>query len=179
MKNMKVVLRAGVAAAALLMVVSCASMRVGSNRHPQADFSSYQDFAWMAEDPQAGAGAQISALTMRNIREAVEAELAARGYRQVEAGNADFLVSFTVGRRDRTVTSTQTIPYRDQGPRDWSWLDVDVQTYQEGTLSIDIFDGASRQPVWHGWARKTITDADEADPGPVIRRAVARILKKM
>lgn len=177
--EMKVVFRAGITAAVLIMLASCASMRVGSNRHPQADFSTYQDYAWMADSPAAGADVQISALAVRNIREAVEAELAAKGYRQAEAREADFLVSFTVGRRDRTVTSAQTIPYRDQGPRDWSWLDVDVQTYQEGTLSIDIFDGTSHQPVWHGWARKTITDADEADPGPVIRRAVARILEKM
>lgn len=177
--QMKVVLRAGAAVSALILLASCASMRVGSNRHPQADTSAWQDYAWMTDSPVVSTDMQLSALTVRNIREAVEAELAAKGYRQVDAGEADFLVSYTVGSRDRTVTSAQTIPYRDQGVREWSWLDVDVQTYQEGTLSIDIFDGASRQPVWHGWARKTITDSDEADPGPVIRRAVARILKQL
>jgi hypothetical protein len=177
--EMKIMLRVGIVAVALFTLASCASMQVGSNQHPQADFSAYKDYAWMADAPVAGATVQVSALAERHIRDAVEAGLAAKGYRQVDAREADFLVSFTVGRRDRMVTTAKTIPYRDQGIRDWSWLDVDVQTYEEGTLSIDIVDGASLQPVWHGWARKTITDADEADPGPVIRRAVARILEKM
>jgi hypothetical protein len=53
-----------------------------------------------------------------------------------------------------------------------------LRVYREGTLSIEIFDGATRQPVWHGRARKEITGADESDPQPVIRKAVAAILGK-
>jgi hypothetical protein len=174
-------IRTGCAASALLLLAACASMRVGSDQHPQADFSGYRTFAWMNE-ATAGTGsqAQLGALTIRRIREAVEGELSAKGYRLSAGGNAaDFLVAFTVATRERTESRARPLPVQEQGPsRQWSWLDVDVLSYQEGTLSIDIFDGASTQPVWHGWATKTVTDADEADPGPVIQRAVSQILEK-
>jgi hypothetical protein len=180
--NTKSLVRSGCVTSAVLLLAACASMRVGSDQHPQADFSGYRTFAWMAEAPAGGSGqVQLSALTLRRIREAVEGELSAKGYRHAAgAGAADFLVSFTVGTRERMESRTRSIPIQEQGPsRQWSWLDVDVHFHQEGTLSIDIFDGASAQPVWHGWATKTVTDADQADPGPVIQRAVSQILEKL
>jgi hypothetical protein len=179
--KMTTFLRTGCTASALLLLAACASIRVGSDQHPQADFSGYRTFAWMAESSaDAGNQPQLSALTLRRIREAMDGELSAKGYRlRAEANGADFLVAFSVATRERMESRTKAIPVQEQGPsRQWSWLDVDVHSYQEGTLSIDIFDGASRQPVWHGWATKTVTDADEADPGPVIQRAVSQILEK-
>jgi hypothetical protein len=104
--------------------------------------------------------------------------LAAKHYRQVDAATgADFVVAFTVGTRDRLDAESYPVPYR--GPWTWEWRgsEVDVRTYREGTLSIDIFDGASKQPVWHGWATKAITNTDMANPGPVIQRAVAKVLR--
>jgi hypothetical protein len=165
-----------------LLLAACASMSVSSSKYPQADFSGYMSYAWIAEDPlirPPGEQPQISALTVRRIREATEAELAAKGYTKVEApARAGFVVAFTVGTRDRIDTQSYPDPYR--GP--WLWRSYGSQTelrvYNEGTLSIDIFDGATRQPVWHGRARKEVTSADVADPGPVIQQAVAAILRE-
>lgn len=180
--DMKRVSRAGSMLSVLLLLAACASMRVGSDQYSQADFSSYRTYAWIGEDPliqPRDSQLQISALTVRYIREAVEAELAAKGYRRTDApAGADFVVAFTVGARDRLDAEAYPAPFRGPWLWDWSWRNVDVQVYREGTLSIDIFDGKGQQPVWHGWARKTITQSDEADPAPVIQRAVARILAR-
>jgi hypothetical protein len=166
----------------LLLLSACASMRVGSDQYPQADFSAYRSYAWMGEDPlirPRDSQVAVSALTVRLIQEAVEAELSAKGYRRIDsAPMADFVVAFTVGARDRLEAESYPMPYRGPWPWDWAWRGADVQVYREGTLSLDIFDGRSRQPVWHGWARKTVTQADESDPGPVIARAVAKILRQ-
>jgi hypothetical protein len=122
---------------------------------------------------------QVSALTVRRIQEAVDARLTAMGYGKIQsASQADFVVSFTVGARDRLDTEAYPVPYRGPWLWEFRWTAVDVQVYREGTLSIDLFDGKSRQPVWHGWARKIITDADEADPGPAIKSAVSKILRR-
>jgi hypothetical protein len=168
-------------AVALLLLAGCASfLSVNSDKYPQADFSGYRSYAWIDSDPQIrprGEQARISALTSRRIREAIEMELAAKGYNAVGAASAaDFIVAFTVGTRDRIDAQSYPAPFR--GPWLWDWYvnQTDLRVYREGTLSIDIFDGATRQPVWHGRARKEITGADEADPGPVIRSAVAAIL---
>jgi hypothetical protein len=175
-------LRRGAMVAGLLLLAACATMQTGSDQYPRAELDGYSSYAWIGEDPlirPQGEQMQISALTVRLIREAIEGELAAKGYRMVGvAADADFVVAFTVGARDRLSTESYPAPYR--GPWSWGWEGryLDVQTYREGTLSIDIFDGESRQPVWHGWARKTITSADTDDPGPVIKSAVARILRE-
>ena len=57
------------------------------------------------------------------------------------------------------------------------WPNVDVEMYTEGMLAIDIFDNASREPVWHGWARKRILGADVANPETAINAAVSAILE--
>lgn len=165
-----------------LMLAGCAAMSVSSQEYPQADFSGYRSYAWIAEDPlirPQGTEPQISALTARRIREAIEAELLAKGYTSVAApAEADFVVAYTVGTRDRIDATSYPVPYR--GPWRWSWYATatDLRVYREGTLSIDIFDGATKQPVWHGRARKQVTGSDVSDPGPVIKRGVEAILKK-
>lgn len=165
-----------------LLLAACATMQTGSDQYPGAQFGAYATYAWIGDDPlirPRDSQAPISALTVRTIREAVESGLSAKSYRKVDsAAEADFVVSFTVGARDRIDAESYPVPYR--GPWLWHWTgrSVDVQVYREGTLSLDIFDGKSRQPVWHGWARKTITGADEADPGPAIRSAVGKILRR-
>jgi hypothetical protein len=165
-----------------LALGACSSLRVSSDQYPQADFSGYRSFAWIAGDPlirPRGEAAQLSALTVRRIREAIEAGLAAKGYAMVDSPvQASFVVAFTVGTRDRIDADSYPTPY--SGP--WLWGHYgerpDLRVYREGTLSVDIFDGATRQPVWQGRARKEVTDVDEADPGPAIQEAVTAILRK-
>lgn len=175
--------RAKVAGVGLsLLLAACTTLRVSSDSYPQADFSGYHTYAWIAGDPlirPSSAEPSVSALTVRRIREAVEAELASKGYRAVAAGSeADFVVAFTVGTRDRIDAQSYPAPYR--GPWLWHWYgqETDLRVYREGTLAIDIFDGVTHQPVWHGRASKEITGADTRDPGPVIKQAVGAILQK-
>ena len=123
---------------------------------------------------------EINPLTVQRIRDAIEHELAAKSFEQVPArDDADFAISFTVGARD-TINIDDYPPYY-RGDWHWTtpyyWPHVDVAMYTEGTLAIDVFDNATREPIWHGWARKTIAGADIDDPGPAIKAAVAAILE--
>jgi hypothetical protein len=171
----------GLVAAAAWLITACTTIPTGSDRYSRADFGAYRNYAWISSDPLiklAGSPQEVSALTVRRIREAVESELAAKHYRKVDAAaSADFVVAITVGTRDRLKAESYPVPYR--GPWTWEWREggVDMHTYTEGTLSIDIFDGASKQPVWHGWATKVITDSDRSNPAPMIQRGVAKVLR--
>jgi hypothetical protein len=64
-------------------------------------------------------------------------------------------------------------PYRWGGAY---YQDIDVRQYTEGRLAIDVFDGKLKRPVWHGFATKTISSADQADPQKAIDAAVAAIV---
>ncbi|HET7756193.1 MAG TPA: DUF4136 domain-containing protein, partial [Steroidobacteraceae bacterium] len=111
--------------------------------------------------------------------------LARKGFNEAsDAAAADFVVDFTVGSRERTDVRSYPAPYR--GP--WIWdrpgwwgysywgTELDVRQYREGTLSIDIFDGRSRQPVWHGWAKKELTQSDLEHSEAPVRAAVDQVL---
>lgn len=171
--------------ASLCLLAACAAtLQARSDFDSAQDFSRYRSFAWMvADSPIAAPGEQVrvSPLNRRRIVEAIEAQLTAKGFQKVSDGAAaDFVVSYTVGARDRI--DAQSYPDLYRGPWRWSrpyiGRDVDVTVYREGTLAIDIFDDASHQPVWHGWATKRITEHDVEHAAEQIPPAVAAILEK-
>lgn len=145
-------------------------------------FSTYKTFAWISDDPLIqvpGQHLEVSPLNRKRIVDAIESGLAAKGMQHVAQGEqADFVVSYTVGTRDRL--DVQSYPPLYRGPWHWGYpffgRDVDARVYREGTLSIDIFDGRTHQPVWHGWARKELTESDIKHAADQIPKAVQKIL---
>jgi len=166
------------------LVAGCATTIQARSDYDRAqNFSRYRTFAWMDDDPMIAARGErdrVSPLNRRRIVEAVEAELGAKGFRKTaDRAAADFVVSYTVGARDRIDVLSYPEPYRGA----WGWgrpyfgSRVDVGTYTEGVLAIDVFDGAARVPVWHGWATKRITPHDVEHAAEQIRTAAGMILK--
>lgn len=164
----------------------CATIRSGSHYDESAAFDHYRTYSWIADQPLiVGTGEKppISPLTQKKIVDAIEAELARNGF--VLAQNresADFALSYTVGTRER-IEST-SYPHAYQGA--WGWhlygryyYDTEVvhRTYTEGTLGVDVFDGKTKQPVWHGWASKTVSTSDRNNPKPSIEKAVSAIFE--
>ena len=156
----------------------CASMHIASDFDRKADFSSYHTFAIL---PREHRGTR-NPLVARRVREAIEAELARKGYSLVSdtAKTADFIVDYTIGSQERT--DIEAYPEAFRGP--WVWGNpyfgtyVDVRQYREGTLAIDIFEVRTHQPVWHGWAKKQLSEADIERPEAPIQAAVAAVLAK-
>ena len=170
-------------AASALMLSGCATtLKTQSDHDSSQNFSSYHTFAWMADQPMIAAPeevARVSPLNRRRIEEAVEKELAGKGFQKVpERATADFVVSYTVGARDRLDVQSYPTPYR--GPWLWGWPyfghDVDVTMYREGTLAIDVFDGKNHRPVWHGWGSKRLDESDVKHAEKLIPPAVAAVL---
>ena len=176
--------------AALILAASqsaCTTIRSGAHYDETVNFSSYQSFGWIADDPLIlgdGEQSSISPLTQSYIVRAIATELENKGYVFADSPDgADFIVSYTVGTREKIDSRSYPVMYHGY----WGWhlygrlyaaQEVHHRSYTEGTLGIDIFDGKSKQPIWHGWARKTITDADRQEPSPVIKEAVAQIFEE-
>jgi hypothetical protein len=168
----------------ILLSGGCATtMPVSSDYDRSQDFSHYKTFAWMDDDPVMGAQAASggsSALNRRRTVEAIQAELQRKGYRKVEDRNtADFVVTYTIGARDRLDVESYPVPYR--GPWLWDWYagrETSLRAYTEGVLAIDIFDAARKSPVWHGWASKQITEQDVRQAAEQIPVAVRRVLQQ-
>jgi hypothetical protein len=157
------------------LLTGCASVRVSSDYDRGASFSSYRTYAWLPREhvhPQ-------NPLAVRHTQEAIEAEMQSKGYRLVEdPASADFVVDFTLGAKERLDIQSYPVSYR--GP--WIWGRgyygdrIDVRTYREGTLAIDIFDARTHQPVWTGRATKELSRADLDHSQAPIREATTAVL---
>lgn len=104
----------------------------------------------------------------RRVREALDAELAARGYVLDTTGKPDFLVAYHAAARNKV--GIQDWGY---GPGRWGSRRIDVNEYVEGTLVVDFVSAADRQLFWRGSATGTI-EPKEAEKK--IKKAVAKLL---
>lgn len=169
----------------LLALSGCATVDTGAHYDETNDFGAYETFSWVDDDPYVrDDGTRVSPLSQRKIEEAIRSELQRLGYTYVEDRNdADFAIAYTVGTRERI--RPDHYPTHFRGP--WGWHvpfsryhvhEYRPHSYTRGTLGVDVFDGESGQPVWHGWAEKTITESDREDPSEAIRESVAKLFEE-
>jgi uncharacterized protein DUF4136 len=166
-----------------VILTACATLSVGSDHDPAVSFSAYHTYVWMP--PRTKVDESPNPLVVQRAHDAIEGALAAKGYQFTSnPADADFVVDFTIGSRARTDIRSYPAPYVVpwHAERAYWWgvpywgNEVDVRQYREGTLSIDVFDGKTHRPAWHGWARKELTRADLDHSSGSIREAVDSVL---
>lgn len=145
----------------LLVAWGCAPVRVTTEATPGTDFSRFRTYA---QNVPQDAG-------VASVRDRVELEIArqleAKGYRPAPVQEADLVVTF---RGDR-VSKTRT---QDAGDPDANYYVV--RDYVEGTLTIDVYERATRELVWHGVGRVDLSR--QADVPDAAARAVERVLAR-
>jgi len=158
---------------------------------PAHDFSAYKTFAWMSENPMivGPTNRMPSPLLEPKIMRAVEADLVAKGFSQVnDPEAADFVLSFTVGSREEIKVNSYPASYAGYGYRGaWGWggpyygvgvaTETEVRQYQKGMLALDVFDVKQHRPVYHAVAEKSITESDRKKMDETINAAVDAVLQ--
>lgn len=167
-----------------LAIAGCAGVPVRTDHDADTRFETFRNFAWLepAHD-QVADPVLDSQLLGTKVRRAAVANLTARGYREVPADRADFLVTYHTASRERMRDSNVTIGwgfgrgYYHRGHRS-IWVDQTYwnDSFQEGTLMLDVIDASSNRLVWRGWVstrvhRDSFTDA-------AVERAVSDILAR-
>jgi hypothetical protein len=168
----------------LLLLAACSTTRVGSDYDRSAQFGSFHSFALMHREHHG----THNPLVAQRAEDDIKNDLTQKGYAFVEdPARADFTVDFTIGSRERTDVNSYPEPYTwaGWGPGFGGWWgapywgdQLDVRQYREGTLSIDMFDARSHRPVWHGWAKKELSNRDLEQPEQPVATAVASVLAK-
>jgi hypothetical protein len=155
---------------------------------PAANFSLYKTWSFISENPmlrEEGAGGG-SPLTQGRVMNTIEDNLAMKGFTRIgDPEAADITISFTVGARDKIRVNNYPETYRGgygAWGRGWGGSyyshtrSVNIGSQTQGILSIDIYDVRSHSPVWHGQAKKGITQSMMRDPGPVIDEIVNAVM---
>lgn len=122
-----------------------------------ANFSAYKTYQWVDYKPvQVG-----DELLDRDIKRAVDEQLAGKGLRRVESGG-DLLVGYQAGiSQEKEFDSIGTGGWG--GPFVWGNNRVTTSTIDIGKLTIGLFDPAAKQLVWRGYASKTLNISKDPD----------------
>jgi hypothetical protein len=139
----------------LILAAGCAGQQVATDYSPKTSFPQFRTFALVM--PPDSAAQQ---LLDQRVRNAVQAQLDAKGLKQADRQNADLFVGY--GMVDKTHTNVYT--YRDGwgwgggwGWRYWrygvAWpmtVNHQIETYTDGTVVVNLIDAKTKQVVWQG-----------------------------
>jgi hypothetical protein len=191
-------LAAGVVATA---VAACSrGVQVRTAVEPNANLSGLHTFYVLAA-PQRRADAPSlpaddpmlsNSITNQSLRQDLTTGFEGRGYVPAARDNADFLVAYYAGNKEKFDT-TYWGPafdagwgYRYWGRRYSAWPYyaagpipeyAQVQTYTQGQLIVDVIDTRTNQLLWRGQGVATVSDTPSKYSGE-LGKAVSAVLKK-
>jgi hypothetical protein len=163
---------ARVGSALVLALVACSvthAQDVRTNYRPGTDFSKYHTYKWVDEvggQPQVGYSSPVGVgvghldqILDSQIKEAIDSQLAAKGFTKVDSDKADLLLGYQVGLdREKEFNAYGMGGGWGWGP--WGgapdWITGSTSTINIGTLVLSIYDPAAKELVWIGAAQHTI-----------------------
>jgi hypothetical protein len=164
---MKIFRIVSVAAFSALLLAGCSSV-AHVEKDKTVNFSNYHTYAWVEtrQDDTSKVRTKVSDLTERKIREAVSAEMAKTGWKEVKH-KPDVLLSYDVLVERGVKNESNPIysqpysrlyfnPYtRRYGSlyypsQFWGYDDYQRQI-REGTLTISMIDSKTDKTIWQGW----------------------------
>ena len=141
----------------------------------QANFSQYKTYSWQEIKP-------ANSLWDARIKNAVDAQLTAKGWTQVASGGDVAVVAIKTSQTQR---SLQT--FYDGFGGGWGWrrfggggfgeATTTEQDYKEGTLVIDLYDAKTKQLIWRGSAEDMVSNKAEKNEKN-LEKGVAKMFKK-
>ena len=141
---------------AMFVVFTAASFaqQVKTDYDHSANFSQYKTYSWakvQSKDP----------LVVDRIKDAVNAALAAKGWTQVDSDGDVSIVAMEITRNQQTLNT-----FYDGFGGGWRWrgfggfgdATTTTETYQVGTLIVDLFDAKSKNLIWRGSSSDTLSN---------------------
>lgn len=138
----------------LLFAAGCAGQQVSTDYSPATSFSHFRTFA-LVMPPDTAARQLLD----ERVRNAVQAQLDAKGLTVADREKADLFVGY--GVVDKTHANIYT--YRDGwGWGGWGWrywrygvawpmtVQHQIETYTDGTVVVHLIDAKTKQVVWRG-----------------------------
>jgi Domain of unknown function (DUF4136) len=140
----------------MALLGSAFAQKVQTDFDHQANFSQYKTYSWEEIKP-------ANSLWDSRIKNAVDAQLVAKGWTQVPSGGDVCVVAIKTSQTQRTLQT-----FYDGFGGGWGWRrfggggfgesTTTEQDYKEGTLVVDLYDAKTKQLIWRGSARDTLSD---------------------
>jgi hypothetical protein len=140
---------------ALMMVIASAAFaqKVTTDYSKTADFAQYKTFKWIKEPKT------TDPLMRERVINEINSALAAKGLKLVTS-DADLCIA----AHNATTEERSLNTFYNGFGGGWRWgggfgsATTTVNTYEVGTLIVDIFDAKTKDAVWRGTSTKTLSD---------------------
>jgi hypothetical protein len=135
------------------------AQQVKTDYDRSANFTQYKTYSWehvKTQDP----------LDVDRIKNAVNAALAAKGWTQVDSGGDVSIIAIQMTQNEQTLNT-----FYDGYGGGWGWrrfggggfggfgdATTTTETYQVGTLIVDLYDTKTKQLIWRGSASDTLSN---------------------
>src|SRR5712672_3588876 len=134
----------------LLFAVKSSAQQVKTDHDHSANFGQYKTYSWekvQTKDP----------LMVDRIKQAVNGALTAEGWTQVESGGDVSVVAMEITQNQQTLNT-----FYDGFGGGWRWggfgdATTTTETYQVGTLCVDLFDAKAKNLIWRGSSSDTLS----------------------
>ena len=158
-------------AAAFAGIIWAAS--VSTDYDHKADFGRYHTYSWLGV--KAG-----NSIWQDRITQAVDAQLAAKGWTKVASGG-DAVVSAFGKTTEQDTMQTYYDGFPGWGWRGWGggmgMSTTDVIPEKVGNLTVDIFDGNGKQLIWRGTVSEVLSSKPDKNDKK-LEKSVEDMFKK-
>ncbi|HTQ86715.1 MAG TPA: DUF4136 domain-containing protein [Candidatus Solibacter sp.] len=154
-----------------LLLPAAFAQDVASNYMPGTDFSKYHTYKWVVIE----GGMHPNQIVDAQIKQSVDAQLAAKGLTKTTGDKADLYVGYQVA----VDQEKQWNGYGMGGGLRWGGMATATSsTISIGTLVLDLYDPAAKQLVWTGRATKSLDPSKSQDKNQKnLDKAMAKLLK--
>jgi len=139
------------------LTVASFAQQVKTDYDHNANFGEYKTYSWQkvqTRDP----------LLVERIKDAVNTALSAKGWTQVDSGGQVSVVAMEITRNQQTLNT-----FYDGFGGGWRWRGMGgfgdatttTETYQVGTLVVDLFDANTKTLIWRGSSSDTLSNNAE------------------
>ena len=167
----------------LLAAGTAVAQDVRYNFDKNTDFSKFKTYKWVPIKD----APKVNDLVDKQIKDAIDAELATKGLTKTDADNADLYVGYQPGvGTEKQFTSYNTDWGYGPGWYGGGWYGGgggtttgQTSTIYVGQLAVDMYDSKNHDLVWRGVASKTIDPKAKPEKQQKnLAKAVAKLLKK-
>jgi hypothetical protein len=150
------------------------AQEIAYNYDSAANFAKYKTYKWV-EMPNS---LKLDDLSARQLVSALNAGLAAKGLQKVETYTADLYIGYLAAMTQERQIQAYGTPAYGMGPRWGGMASATTSTLTVGSISLDMYDVASKQLVWRGVATKTVEPNIKPEKRQAnIKKGVEKLLK--
>ena len=173
--------------ALVVALIACSAMHgqeVKTDYLPTTDFSKYRTYKWV---DLSGGAVPLPIRELRHpnqildthIKQSIDSQLTGKGFTKVESDKPDLLVDYDIGaHQERQWTASGMRDLGWPGGMDTGMATATSSTINQGTIVLNIYDAATKQLIWTGFATKEVNLSKNQEKNRKnLDKATAKLLK--